>query len=281
MPESSSPFATTKPPSDESADANSRFELRVRVRDIIAFSSALPAVIAAALSLAASHALGATDITRSAVLAASGTFVVYGLDRLRDLPRDRVNSPKRTHFVESHSRAISLAVGCAGVILAAALLTAPIPVVTLCLGVGAIGLLHRRLKGSDPLKSIYVSLSWVCVCVAIPAITHWNGPRFAWVAAVFLAAIGANLLASNSVDTLPGRGQRPRDSILACARVLAGVGVLIAWLAPPPLMPLGWIPLAEAFALAFFRPDEYFEHLAVDGALLVGALGYLLHTALS
>ena len=46
-----------------------------------------------------------------AVLAASGSAVVYGLDRLRDRDRDRSTSPLRTAWVERNDRA--LAVGAA------------------------------------------------------------------------------------------------------------------------------------------------------------------------
>ena len=52
--------------------------------------------------------------------------------------------------------------------------------------------------------------------------------------------------------------------------------------APPgALTPLVWIPTAELVALAFFRPTERYGHLAVDGALLAGALATLVHQALA
>ena len=245
--------------------------------DLIAFSSVLPAVIAAGLSLAASHAIGATDSPRWAVLATSGTFIVYGLDRLRDTDRDRVTSPKRTYFVENHARAILIAVGLAALVLVAALLTSPAPVALICGGIGAIGLLHRRLKGSKSLKSIYVTLAWVAICAGIPAIATPDSARFGWVAVILSTGIAANLLASNLGDdpTSPPRGHLP--SILGLARSLAIVGVLIAWAAPIEIAPLGWIPFAEAVALAFYHPNEHYEHLAVDGALLAGALASLIH----
>jgi 4-hydroxybenzoate polyprenyltransferase len=275
MPKSSFPEAATPLRSEQSA----KIELRLSnlALDLIAFSSVFPAVIAAGLSLAASHAMGAEDASRWAVLAASGTFTVYGLDRLRDTDRDRATSPKRTYFVEIHARAISIAVGLSALVLVAALLTSPAPVVLLCVGIGAIGLLHRRLKGSKSLKSIYVSLAWVAICAGIPAIATPGSSRFGWVAVIFSTGIAANLLASNLGDdpASPSRGRLP--SILGLARSLAIVGVLISWAAPEEVAPLGWIPFAEAIALAFYRPNEHYEHLAVDGALLAGALASLVH----
>lgn len=251
-----------------------------RTIDVVAFSNGLPAIIAASLSLAASHALGASDSEHWALLAASGTFAVYGFDRLRDTARDRKTSPLRTHFVESHARAISIGVGIAALALGAGLVGAPRRVVLLCLAVGAIGLLHRRLKGHATLKSIYVSAAWVAICAGIPGITVADGSGLAWVGVIFFTAISANLAASNLGEDEAGRPRRRPRSVLRLARALAVAGVLVAMAAPPEIRPLGWIPLVEALALVFFRPSEYFGHLAVDGALLAGALTCLLQFAL-
>ncbi len=254
--------------------------LLARAADAIGFSSGLPAAIAAGLSLAASRALGAAEAERWAVLAASGTFVVYGLDRLRDTTRDRATSPRRTAFVERNSVALSVAVALAALLLTATLYSTPPSVILLCLGTGAIGLLHRRLKGFAGLKSIYVSAAWVAICAGIPGVSVGIGPHLAWVAGILFAGLAANLIASNLRDdgaTLLRR--RPR-SVLGFARALAVAGVFIAWVAPCELGPLAWIPLAQALALSFFRPSESYGHLAVDGALLAGALASLLHFAL-
>ena len=61
--------------------------------DAVVFSSLWLALTAAALLVAASGALGATADPRAVGLAFFGTLVIYNLDRLRDLERDRATSP--------------------------------------------------------------------------------------------------------------------------------------------------------------------------------------------
>ncbi|MGY8737522.1 MAG: hypothetical protein ACKVIW_08395, partial [bacterium] len=70
------------------------------VADALAFSALFPAAIAFTFSLVSSRALDSDLTSREklhfAVLAAAGSFVVYGIDRLRDRQRDRQTSPLRT-----------------------------------------------------------------------------------------------------------------------------------------------------------------------------------------
>jgi len=280
MPQSSSTHSPGPPRPEPPRSAETGF--RARAIDVVAFSNGLPASIAASLSLAASHALGASDPERWALLSACGTFAVYGLDRLRDTTRDRMTSPQRTRFVETNALAISLGVAITALVAGAILITAPLRVVLLCFAIGAIGLFHRRLKGFATLKALYVSVAWVAICAGIPAIAGSGGLRLTWVATIFFTAISANLVASNLGDDDTGeRDRQPRSRIgLGASLALTASGVLIAWVAPFELRPLGWIPLAEALALVFFQPGEYYGQLAVDGALLAGALACLLHFAL-
>lgn len=282
MPQSSSTVLSARKPGGPRSEPSTPAEVRfwTRTVDAVAFSNGLPAAIAAGLSLAASAALGAPNPMHWALLAASGTFVVYGLDRLRDRARDRTTSPLRTDFVEQHARAITLCVAVAALVVGATLVSAPMRVVLLCLGVGAIGLLHRRLKGRTALKSMYVSIAWVAICAGVPGIIVWNGPRFCWVAAIYFAALAANLIGSNLIDDEVQRLPRRPRSALGLARAFSFAGILLAAAGPQELRPLGWIPLSEALALACLRPSEHYGHLVVDGALLAGAVVCLLHFGL-
>lgn len=287
MPQSSSSDSSARKPVGPRSEPSKPTHVRFWTRgvDSVAFSNGLPAAIAAGLSLAASEALDVPKPWHWALLAASGTFVVYGLDRLRDRDRDRASSPLRTRFVEAHARAIAIVVVIATLVVGATLISAPTSVVLLCLGVGAIGLLHRRLKGHATLKSMYVSVAWVAICAGIPAIIVWNGPRFAWVGAIYFAALAANLIGSNLIDSNLIRNEVERaprrpGSELGLALALTFAGIVLAAAAPHELRPLGWIPLSEALALAWLRPTEHYGHLAVDGALLAGAVGCLLHFGL-
>ncbi len=65
----------------------------LRLVDALVFSSLWLAATAAALAAAASRGMGAPADLRAVALAAAGTLVVYNVDRLRDVDRDRFIAP--------------------------------------------------------------------------------------------------------------------------------------------------------------------------------------------
>jgi hypothetical protein len=109
----------------------------------------------------------------------------------------------------------------------------------------------------------------------LPAAADPAAAHVGWVAAVVGATVLANVMLSNLRDreALAGRLGPHRTRRIASAVLLAGLAA--ALLAPAPVRPLAALPLAMAFALAFFRPSERYGALAVDGALLAGALAAL------
>ncbi len=255
--------------------------LIVRAADTFAFSSGLAAAIAGSLSLVASGVLKAPHAGSWAFLAASGTFIIYSLDRLRDIDRDRATSPLRTAFVLRNRRRLHAAVGIVAIGFVATLLTAPPPIIGLCMAIGLVGLLHRRLKEIAALKVAYVSLAWVAACVGMPWVASGRGNAGPWVAGILLASLAANLIASNLRHLgagVPGeiaRGDTP--AVLWIARAMTVLAIAITLAAPAPLYPLVWIPVCEGLALAYFQPTERYIHIVVDGGLLVGALATLVH----
>ena len=254
--------------------------LRSASLDALAFANVLPAGLAGALTIAAGQALSTPAPLRWAAAAASGGVVIYGLDRLRDQALDRATSPLRTAFVARHSRALWASIAVAACILLTTLWRAPAGAAALYVGVGAIGLLHRRLKHLAGLKTLYVSLAWTLATAGAPYLAGGAGPVLE-IGAIFFASVAANLIASNLRDDEAPLLLGPPARALCLARGMAAVGVALALGAPGALTPLVWIPTAELVALAFFRPTERYGHLAVDGALLAGALATLVHQALA
>ncbi len=140
----------------------------MRCIDAFVFSSTMAASIAGALSMLASRLLEAPDAVASASLASLGTFIVYNVDRLRDLERDRSTSPNRTRFILENRRLLMAMIGVAAIGLGTTLLAADPAIVLLCAVVGSLGLMHRRLKRRALWKTIYVSAAWVAACVGVP-----------------------------------------------------------------------------------------------------------------
>lgn len=251
----------------------------IALLEALAGSSLWLAAAAAALCAAAGRALGAgsapAGLGAAAALAAAGTLVVYNVDRLRDLERDRATTPRRVAFVERHRRAMvvltALAAAAAGILAwraGGAVLVVLLPVL-------ALGLAHRRLKRHAWWKPIYVSGAWVAVTVGVPSVVLPQPRHVAWVAALVAAGVLANAIASNvRDDEAPSAAFGPRVP-LRLARASAALGVGLALLAPPAVRPLALVPLATLAALAAFHPGELYGLVVVDGALLAGALGAL------
>lgn len=252
-----------------------------RAADAFVFSSGLAAAIGGSLSLVASRVLGAPDAGSWAVLAASGTFIIYNLDRLRDIDRDRAISPLRTAFVVRNLRRLYAAVGIAAICFLATLVAAPPSIMLLCLAIGVVGLFHRRLKAFAALKAAYVSIAWVAACVGIPWVASGRADAGPWVASILLASLTANLIASNLRDDEPHGEEEGAPSgtapALWIARAMTILAVAITLAAPDALHPLVWIPVCEGLALAYFRPSERYGLIAVDGGLLIGAFATSIH----
>lgn len=269
---SPNPPAITDASPPATCEASTAAPVVVRALDGIVFSSGLAAAIGAAFSMVASQSLGAPRPFVWAFLTASGAFIIYGLDRLRDVDRDRVTSPLRTAFVLRHRRRLSIALCIASIGFAATLLRTSPAIFLLCGAIGLIGFFHRRMKQAVILKAAYVSVAWVAACVGMPWIASGPGRAGAWISAILLASLGANLLASNLRDDQTGSVSGTHTPILWIARAMLVIAIVIAFLAPAALAPLAWIPACEGVALATFRSSERYGHIAVDGALLVGAL---------
>ena len=269
------------PPSD-SASVESA-PLGRRLARSFAFSSGLAAAIGASLTLVAARALEAPGSRLWALLAASGTFIVYNLDRLRDVEQDRKSSPLRTAYIERNRERLYVAVGFAALALAAGLLNTPIPVIALLAVIGSIGLFHRRLKGFTQLKAAYVSVAWAAACIGMPWIASGRDlGAGAWISAILLPTLAANLVASNLGDEGFGDldvDDSPRHRILdlRSARAFCAFALVVALVAPADFRPLLWIPVCEGIALAGYRPEELYRAIVVDGAILLGALASFIH----
>ena len=250
----------------------------------IAYSSALAALAGGAMTWAVGQALASPRVAHDAAVVTCGAFLIYNVDRLRDLARDHPDSPRRTAFVLRHRSWLTGATGVVGLVLLALLAAAPARSMALCLAVGSIGLLHRRLKQDLQLKIAYVAGAWTAACVGLPwlarrGIDDASAGALAWSTLFVGAALAANLIASNLREAKRGAADWSQTTGIVVARGLTLVSASAAGMAPENLAPLAWIPAAEAVSLFFFRPSERFGHLAVDGALLLGALIAIAHAS--
>lgn len=256
--------------------------MRLRLlADAFAFSSLLPAAIAWSLSWVASQTMDTPDAWHWASLAGIGTFIVYTLDRLRDVSRDRTTSPQRTLFIERNRRLLICGVGTSAIVFASLLWNAPPDVIGIAIASGVLGLLHRRLKNSTATKAFYVSLAWVGVCVGIPWTVAARPVDGLWAAAILFLILAANLVTSDLRDNesrfFPGRPVL----ILRVALLFAVLGAVLALVAPPRLAALAWIGWAEAVAILGFRPGERYGMLFLDGALWLGSGAATLHLVMT
>ncbi len=238
----------------------------------IVFSSAWVAAAAAALSAATALAMRARPSASALALAFCGTFVVYNVDRLRDLPRDRKTSPLRSAFVTTHRRALTAITALAGAASVALAFQLGPRAIALLAPVLAAGLLHRRLKRFGWWKPVYVSAAWTAVVVGLPAAIAVGPRHLPWIGAIVGATVVANVIASNLRD---GEAFSARFGARVPLRVASGFAAfasLCGVAAPDAVRPLLLVPLLTLAALAKFRADEHYGLVVVDGALLLGAL---------
>jgi hypothetical protein len=205
-------------------------------------------------------------------LAVSGTLVVYNVDRLRDLDRDRTTSPRRTAFVARHGAALSLLTVAAGAGSVAFAIAAGPRSGLVWVPILGLGLLHRRIKHVTFTKSAYITAAWVAVVVGLPVAIDPGAVRVAWTVGVVGLAIFANAVASNVRDAEVAAARFGTRAALQVARGIAAAGVAAGFAAPAEIRPLTAVPLATLFALLPFRRSERYGLVVVDGALLVGAL---------
>ena len=239
--------------------------------DALAWSSLWLALAAAALAAAASRGLEVPPAPAVLGLAFGGTVLIYVIDRLRDLARDRASAPGRAAFVERHRRALVVLAGLGGGLAAGSALALRPPALLLALLVGALGLAHRRMKRWFFVKPVYLTFAWTAVPVGLPATHDPASQHVGPVALVVAASVLANVALSNLRDGEGVAGRIGPRRTLFVAAVIVLVGLAVALLSPAPVRPLAALPLAMGAAVLGFRPSERYGALVVDGALLAGA----------
>ena len=236
-----------------------------RALDALAFSGLWLGSAAGALCGAATLAMGSRPALASMGIAAAGTLVVYNIDHLRDLNRDRATTPARTAFVESHVPHVVILLTAAALTSVPFALVLGAPSALLLAAVLGLGLAHRRLKQLVFAKPVYLTAAWLAVVVGVPALAGDPVSDVAWVAATLGAALFANAMASNIRDeegAVPWLGPR---RALWIARALAALGgILAVSAAPPAVRPLAAVPLATLLALLPFRSGERYGLIVVD-----------------
>jgi hypothetical protein len=239
--------------------------------DAAIYSSLSLAATAACLCAAATLALGARPDPATLMLAAAGTLVVYNVDRLRDLERDRATSPQRTRFVLRWRHELKGLVAVATVTAAWFAWSLGPSVVALLVPAAALGLAHRRLKHLPYVKGPYIAAAWVIVSVGLPWLTTPAPDNVGWTAALLFFAILANAVASSVRDGEAAAARVGNERALGWARSLAGLTTLASLFAPDAVRNLLPIPGLTWLALLAFRADEQYGLLVLDGALLAGA----------
>ena len=247
--------------------------------DALLWSSVWLATAAAVLTAAGARSLGLEPAPALLGLAFGGTLLVYVVDRLRDLERDRASAPARAAFVERNRVLLLALAGSGGALAAGCAFTLRPEALLLTAAVAVLGFAHRRLKGWLLVKPAYLTFAWTAVPIGLPAAQDSAASHVGPAAFVVGATVLANVALSNLRDGegLAARLGRQRTLALAAGILLAGL--VAALVAPAPVRPLAALPIAMGIAVVGFRPTERYGAAVVDGALLVGALAALLWDA--
>lgn len=243
-----------------------------RVLDALLYSSGWVALAASALTAAAFRALGTEPRPAALLLAFAGTLVVYNVDRLRDLERDRGNAPRRTAFVDRHRSVLVGGVVTAALAAVAAAAWAGPAVMGLSAVVLSLGLVHRRIKHVPLAKALYLAGAWTAVVAGVPLVLADERSQAGRLLLAFFLPLLANAVGSSVRDAEAGAARFGTGPALRAARGIAAAGALPCLLPEPTLAALLPVPLLTLAALLAFRDGERFGLLVLDGALLGGAL---------
>jgi len=246
----------------------------LRLLDALAFSGLWVATAAPVLVAATARAFGGAPDALALAFAFTGTYAVYGLDRLRDRASDVDSAPVRSAFVARHRGALLVATALAGgaaVACAFALGPRGLAIAAIAGGVGA---LHRKLKRRISVKGIYIAAIWLLVVLGCASIgTAPAAAAIAWSAAILGTALFANAIAFTARDREGIVARVGRRQAIAAAVGWSTIGSLVALTAAPAeLRALGAIPIATLLTLVPIRFDERYAPLVVDGALIAGGL---------
>lgn len=240
--------------------------------DLLIFSSIWILGVAGALSWAASLAMEIEPSFFVVGIAMLGSLVIYNLDRLWDLNRDRLSSPDRSAFITRHFALLFYVTVIAGACSFGLLFFLPLKAILLLVVVFIVGVGHPYLKRFLFFKEAYITLTWVSVVVFLPAFSSVKPAHLGWVLTVIGLPIFANIIASNIRDAEAGVSLLSREFTLYFTRLLAIVGIICGVLGPEVVFSLTAVPLATLLSLIWFRDDERYGLLFIDGSLLVGGL---------
>lgn len=246
--------------------------LRSQVLDPLVYSSIWMASAAACLAFAAGKAMDLPFSTRAGSLIFCGILLVYNLDRLQDLERDRVTSPRRSAFIAHYRRPLWGLVLFSALGASLLLLQAPRTVQIIAVAVLLLGFAHRRIKRLAYFKELYLSAAWLLGILGLPA--HYaGGAQNLWQCAWILGpALLANDMAASLRDAEGITKKIGCGPALQLSRLIALVGVGFGFFAAESVQPLTAVPTLTALALFGYRPGEAYGFLAIDGALFAGAL---------
>ncbi len=246
--------------------------LRSHVLDPLVYSSIWMASAAACLAFAAGKAMELPLPTRAGGLIFCGILLVYNLDRLRDLERDRLTSPRRSEFIARYRRLLWGLVLFSALGASLLLLEAPRTVQLIAVAVLLLGFAHRRIKRFAYFKELYLSAAWLVGILGLPASYATGAHHLAQCAWVLGPALLANDMAASIRDSEGISKKIGCAPALQLSRLIALVGVGVGFFAAESVQPLTAVPGLTALALFNYRPGEAYGFLAVDGALFAGAL---------
>jgi hypothetical protein len=245
----------------------------LRLLDALAFSGLWVATAAPVLTAAAARAFGGAPDPVALAFAFTGTYAVYGLDRLRDRASDVDSAPIRTAFVARHRGALLGATALSGAAAVACAFALGPRGLAIAAVAGGVGMLHRKLKRRIPVKGLYIAAIWLLVVLGCASIgTAPTRSALAWSAAILGPALFANAIAFTARDREGIVARVGRRQAMAAAVGWSTIASLLGLAAPLEIRPLAAIPFATLLALVPIRFDERYAPLVVDGALIAGAL---------
>lgn len=237
------------------------------------YSSIFVAIISSFLSTLPLHFLNNDIEINKICLIFFGTLFVYNFDHIIDIKSDRTTNPGRTRFISNNREILKLITVISGFISSCIFIIYHSAENFILIPALIFGVFHWKFKTKRVMSALYITLSWVLVVVIFPLAQDFelNKDTLFIISILGLTFLG-NALVFMADDMNPAK----KLKTVHYSKIIVFIALIFSVTSPASLKYLVFIPALTLLGLVFYREDERYHLLYLDGALLAGGILCLL-----
>lgn len=239
------------------------------ILNTVLYSGIFTATIASFLSILTFYILNNDIVIYRIFLIFSGTLFIYNLDHIIDIKPDRTTNPQRSRYIHKNKSGLILLTTISGIIAACIFYSCQIRDNLMLIPVFLFGIFHWKFKSRKLFSAFYITCSWLLVVVIFPLS---NSFEFNINIAFLLLILGLTIMGNALVFMADDMNTDKKNKTVYCSKLLVLAALLFSLISPDNLKFLLFIPALTLLALFFYRQNEKYVLLYLDGALLLGGI---------